>query len=274
MTKKTVLITGASAGIGKETAKTLIGEGYTVYAAARRVERMDDLRKSGAVPLKMDITREDDLVAVVEQIEKESGGVDILINNAGFGLYGAIEETTIEDARYQFEVNLFGLARITQLVLPYMRTQKWGKIINMSSTAGKCALPMGAWYTATKFAIEGWSDSLRFEVRQFNIDVIIIEPGPIGTEFWSVYVNPMLERSGQGPYGEIANAMANWSLDRQNNPDSTSSPSVIADTISKAIEARRPRTRYAAGKLARTVLFLRRWSGDRLYDRFWGIMLG
>ncbi|HSR30500.1 MAG TPA: SDR family NAD(P)-dependent oxidoreductase, partial [Anaerolineae bacterium] len=133
MSRETVLITGASSGIGKETAKTLIGEGYTVYAAARRLENMDDLKKLGGIPLKMDITKEDEVVAVVEHINKKHGGVDILINNAGCAIYGSVEETTIDDARYQFEVCLFGLARITQLVLPYMRKKKAGKIINISS---------------------------------------------------------------------------------------------------------------------------------------------
>ena len=268
MSQKTVLITGASSGMGKETAKTLIGEGYTVYAAARRLEKMDDLRVLGGIPLKMDITKEDEVVAVVEQIEREQGGVDILINNAGCALYGSVEETTLDDARYQFEVNLFGLARLTQLVLPHMRQKKAGKIVNISSASGKVYAPLGAWYTASKHAVEGWSDNLRFEVEQFNIDVIVIEPGIIDTEIWDQLVDPMLERSGQGPYSEIANALAESSRDYQANPKASSPPSVIANAISKAIRARRPRTRYAVGKMARLLIFIRRWFGDRFYDMF------
>ena len=140
MSNKTVLITGASAGIGKETAKQLIAAGYTVYTAARRVEKMDDLKELGCVPLKMDITKEDEIIAAVDRIRDEQGGVDILINNAGFGTQGSIEETTLEDARYQFDVNLFGLARLTQLVLPYMRENRFGKIVNISSVTGSPAV--------------------------------------------------------------------------------------------------------------------------------------
>jgi short-subunit dehydrogenase len=148
MSKQTVLITGASSGIGKETAKTLIGEGYTVYGAARRLEKMDDLEEMDGVPLKMDITKENEVVAVVQQIKREQGGVDIPINNAGCALYGSVEETTIDDARYQFDVCLFGLARLTQLVLPHMRQKKAGKIVNVTSASGKIYSPLGAWYTA------------------------------------------------------------------------------------------------------------------------------
>ncbi len=273
MGRKTVLITGASSGIGKETAKKLIAEGYTVYTAARRVEKMEDIRTLGGIPIKMDITKDDEVVATVEQIEQRHGGVDILINNAGFGSYGSIEETTIDDARYQFEVNLFGLARLTQLVLPYMREQKAGKIVNISSGGGKIYVPLGAWYIATKHALEGWSDCLRFETKSFNIDVIIIEPGAIATEFGDVYLEPMLKRSGQGPYREIANAIAKFSQNLHANPNGISPPSVIANTISKAIKAPHPKTRYVAGKLAKPLLFVRKWGGDRFYDWVLGKMI-
>ena len=266
MSKKTVLITGASSGIGKETAKTLIGEGYTVYAAARRLEKMDDLKKLGGIPLKMDITKEDEVVAVVEQIKQNHSGVDILINNAGCALYGSVEETTMEDVRYQFEVNFFGLTRLTQLVLPYMRKKKAGKIINISSASGKIYALLGAWYTATKHALEGWSDCLRVEVKQFNIDVIIIEPGVIVTEIHDAVVESILKRSGQGPYSNIANGMAEYFRNIQETPNAGSPASVIANTISKAIMASRPRTRYAVGKWAGRLIFLRKWFGDRFYD--------
>ncbi len=273
MTNKTVLITGASAGIGKETAKQLVAKGYTVYAAARRLEKMDDLKEIGCVPLKMDITREDDITAVVERIREAQGGVDILINNAGFGTQGSIEETSLDDARYQFDVNLFGLARLTQLVLPYMRENRFGKIINISSVGGKIYVPLGGWYHATKHALEGWSDCLRTEVQQFGIDVVIVEPGAIGTEFNDVFVGPMLERSGDGPYAELAHGLADYAREMDERPNGNSPPSVIADTIVKALSARRPRTRYAAGKLAKPILFIRRWASDRMFDRLIGSMV-
>lgn len=273
MTKKTVLITGASAGIGKETATQLASEGYIVYAAARRIEKMDDLKALGCIPLSMDISKEADVVAVVDRIREEQGGVDILINNAGFGMQGSVEETTLEDARYQFDVNLFGLARLTQLVLPFMREQRFGKIINVSSVGGKIYAPLGGWYHATKHALEGWSDCLRTEVKQFGIDVVIVEPGAIATEFNDVFVGPMLERSGDGPYGELAHGMANLARDMEARPNGSSPPSVIAKTIVKAINARRPKTRYAAGKLAKPILFARHWVSDRMFDRIIGSMV-
>ena len=273
MKNKTVLITGASSGIGKETAKQLVAGGYTVYTAARRVEKMDDLKARGCVPLKMDITKEEDIVAAVNRIREEQGGVDILINNAGFGTQGSIEETTLEDARYQFDVNLFGLARLTQLVLPNMRENRFGKIINISSVGGKIYVPLGGWYHATKHALEGWSDCLRTEVRQFGIDVVIVEPGAIGTEFNDVFVGPMLERSGEGPYRELAHGVAKLARDMEKRPNGSSPPSVIADTIVKALTARQPKTRYAAGKLAKPILFARRWASDRVFDRLVGSMV-
>ena len=274
MTNKTVLITGASSGIGKDTAKQLVANGYTVYAAARRVEKMADLKDLGCVPLRMDITNDDDIAAVVERIRQENGGVDILINNAGFGTQGSIEETTLEDARYQFDVNLFGLARLTQLVLPYMRENRFGKIINISSVGGKIYVPLGGWYHATKHALEGWSDCLRTEVKQFGIDVVIVEPGAIGTEFNDVFIGPMLERSGDGPYQDMAHGLANYAAEMEQRKNGSSPPSVIADTITKALQARRPKTRYAAGKLAKPILFARRWTSDRMFDRLIGSMLG
>ncbi len=273
MSQQTVLITGASSGIGKATAQTLINKGYTVYAAARRVEKMNDLKDLGCIPVKMDITKEEDIQAVVKQIEAEHGGVDILVNNAGFGLYGAMEDTTIDDARYQFEVNLFGLARLTQLVLPNMREQKSGKIINISSIGGKIYTPLGSWYHATKHALEGWSDCLRLELKVFNIDVVIIEPGAIKTEFDDVMTKSMIKRSGETAYSKLAHKLAK-AVKRENEVDKASKPEVIADLILKAIEAKKPKTRYAGGNLAKPLLFIRKWGGDRIFDRLLGGMIG
>ena len=267
---QTVLITGASAGIGKATAKRLLEEGYTIYATARRVERMRDIEDMGGNALEMDITREEDVVACVERINEEQRGVDILINNAGFGLYGPMEDIPLDDARYQFEVNLFGLARLTQLVLPYMREQGAGKIVNISSIGGKVYAPLGSWYMATKHALEGWSDCLRFELKSFCIDVIIIEPGLIRTEFGSVAFEPMRERSANSPYSDIVNRLT----EGMESYDGGSPPSVIADTVLKALRAKRPKTRYAAGQYAKPVLLLRKLVSDRMFDRVVDRMVG
>ena len=260
---RTVLVTGASAGIGKSTVERLLREGYTVYAAARRVENMRDLEDLGAVALKMDVTREEDLVAVVERITAEHGGVDVLVNNAGFGLFGAMEDISLDDARYQFEVNLFGLARLTQLVLPHMREQRAGKIVNVSSVAGKVYTPLGSWYHATKHALEGWSDCLRWELKRFGIDVVIVEPGLIRTEFGGIAFSPIAERSADTPYAEIAGKMTSR-MDRSGSHGSP--PTVIANAISKALRARRPKTRYIAGQYAHPVLLARTLFTDRMFD--------
>ncbi len=262
---KTVLVTGASSGMGKATAVKLLAEGYAVYAVARRVERMRDLADLGAVVVAVDVTDERDLVSVVERITAERGGIDVLVNNAGFGLYGAMEDISLDEARYQFEVNLFGLARLTQLVLPGMRERGAGKIVNMSSMGGKVYTPLGAWYHATKHALEGWSDCLRLELAPLGIDVIVIEPGLIDTEFADVVSGPLLARSGTGAYATMARQVAEGT--RQSYAGGTTPASVIADVIAKAIVARRPRTRYAAGKYAKMLMSMRKWLGDRVYDR-------
>ena len=174
-----ILITGASSGMGKETALRLIAEGHIVYGAARRVEKMLDLVEAGGHVLLMDVTDQAQVQAGIDRIIAEQGRIDVLVNNAGYGSYGSVEETPIDDARRQFDVNLFGLARLTQLVIPHMRERQSGKIINISSVGGKIYTPLGAWYHATKHALEGWSDCLRLELKPFGIDVVIVEPGLI-----------------------------------------------------------------------------------------------
>lgn len=264
--KKVALVTGASSGMGKAFAKALLTEGMIVYAAARRVEQMADLVSLGAVALKMDITREDEIQAAVQRIEQEQGGVDVLINNAGFGLYGAMEDTSLADARYQFEVNLFGMARLTQLLLPSMRAKRSGRIINISSMGGKIYTPLGSWYHATKHAVEGWSDCLRLELSPFNIDVVIIEPGAIATEFNGVLIEPMLKRSGSGPYSKLVQALAAADKAAQQRGGG-SDPQVIVRLVLQAIRARKPKTRYAGGQYAHFLMFVRKWFGDRIFDR-------
>lgn len=263
----TALITGASSGIGKATALAFLDAGIRVYAAARRVDKMRDLEAQGATVLAMDITRDADIQAVVSQIDTETGGVDVLVNNAGFGMYGAMEDTSIDDARYQFEVNLFGLARLTQLLLPAMRARRSGRIINVSSMGGRIYTPLGSWYHATKHALEGWSDCLRLELASFGIDVVIVQPGLVGSDFGDAMVDPMLERSGNTAYAAMARSVAGTTRETYGKPGGASPPSLIATTILRAATARRPKTRYAVGKLARPLLWARKWLGDRLFDR-------
>ncbi len=264
--KKVVLVTGASSGIGKATAKKLLEDGLIVYVAARRIENMQDLEELGATAIKMDITVEEDLQNVVSTIREKEDRIDVLVNNAGYAIYGAVEDTTIEDARRQFEVNIFGLARLTQLVLPMMREQRSGKIINMSSMGGKVYTPLGAWYHATKHALEGWSDCLRLEVKQFGIDVVIIEPGIIETEFGDVMSGPMMERSGDTAYADMAKSMSKAS-EESYKKGGGSPPSVIADVVSKAIKSDNPKTRYTKGKLAKLMIFMRKILPDKLFDK-------
>ena len=267
MKKKVILITGASAGIGKATALQLIKEGHIVYGAARRIDKMKDLQEAGGYALQMDVLKNEDMEAGVAKIMDEQGRIDVLVNNAGYAVYGSVEDITIDEARRQFEVNIFGLARLTQLVLAHMRSQKSGTIVNISSVGGKIFTPLGAWYHATKHALEGWSDSLRMEVDQFGIDVVIIEPGAIKTEFVDVMNQPMLDRSANGPYDGLAKAMAKTAEESYSKKGRHSGPEVIAATISKAIKSRRPKTRYASGAMAGMVLFMRRWLSDRAFQK-------
>jgi short-subunit dehydrogenase len=243
----------------------MLDEGHIVYGAARRVEKMEFITRSGGKTIKMDITNDDNIRSAVDRIITEEGRIDVLVNNSGYAIYGSVEETEVEDARKQFEVNLFGLGRLTQLVIPHMRKKGSGTIINMSSMGGKIYTPMGAWYHASKHALEGWSDCLRIELKQHNINVVIIEPGIIHTEFADVMYEPMLKRSANGPYSKMTKAIADSSMNmyKENN---SSPPSVIADLASKAINSNRPRTRYSAGKMAKPMMFLRKYLGDKAFD--------
>ena len=201
--KKVALVTGASSGIGKETAKLLFQNGFTVYGAARRVEKMAELREAGIKLIAMDVTDDDSMVSGVNEILKNEKRIDVLVNNAGYGSYGALEDVPISEARYQFEVNIFGLARLAQLVLPTMRAQHSGRIINISSIGGSIGEPHGSWYHATKFAVEGLSDSLRMELKQFGIDVVVIKPGMIVTEWNKIARENMLKVSGNTVYSNL-----------------------------------------------------------------------
>lgn len=262
--KKVALVTGASSGIGKETAKLLAQKGFTVYGASRRVDKMIELEAAGVKLLSMDVTNEDTMVKGVNEILQNEDRIDILVNNAGYGSFGALEDVPISEAKYQFEVNIFGLARLTQLVLPTMRKQHSGKIINVSSMGGKFGEPHGVWYHATKYAVEGLSDSLRMELKQFGINVVIIEPGAILTEWSSIARENLLKVSGNSDYKILANKHANMLAQADKRG---SKPIVVAKTIVKAALSNNPKTRYATGGGAKIILFLRRVLSDKMFDK-------
>ncbi|MDQ0474231.1 oxidoreductase [Labrys wisconsinensis] len=270
---RTALVTGASSGIGEATAKALLADGYTVYAAARRLDRMAGLAAAGVRPIALDLIDDASMVAAVEKILGETGRIDVLVNNAGYGSYGALEDVPLEEARRQFEVNLFGAARLCQLVLPAMRTQKGGRIVNVSSIGGKGGEPFGAWYHATKFALEGLSDSLRMELIPFGIDVIVIEPGAIRTEWGGIAHESMLRMSGDTAYGPYARRHAR--LHERAGTRMASPPEVVARIIARAVASKRPRTRYPAGGGARWILLIQRFLTDRMQDRLmWRVSQG
>jgi NADP-dependent 3-hydroxy acid dehydrogenase YdfG len=263
---KIALVTGASSGIGEATARALMAADYKVFAGARRLDRMAGLAEAGATLLKLDVTDDASMVAAIEAIKTGAGRLDVLVNNAGYGSYGALEDVPLDEARRQFDVNVFGLARLCQLVLPIMRAQKSGKIVNITSVGGKIWEPLGSWYHATKFAVEGLSDCLRAEVEGFGIDVIIIEPGAIRTEWAGIARDGLLQTSGGGAYAEQAKGHARL-LAAADTSSLTSPPTVVAKTVVRAVGARRPKTRYATGGGARTILFLRTILPDRMFDR-------
>lgn len=264
--KMTALVTGASSGMGKEIAKRLIQDGFQVYVAARQIEKMEDLQALGARRLRMDISKDEEIAAAVASILDEVEGIDVLVNNTGFGLYGPVEDIGIDEARYQFEVNVFGPARLTQLLLPAMRRKKAGTIVNITSMGGKIYTLLGAWYHATKHALEGWSDSLRLELAPFGIKVVVIEPGLIETGFGDVVADGLLKRSGTGAYAKVTEAVAKTTRATYGHGRG-SDPRLIADVVSTAVKSARPRTRYAAGKYAKMMIGVRKWLGDRIFDR-------
>ena len=265
--EKVVLITGASSGIGKAIALKLIQEGCVVYGAARRFEKMNDLAEAGGVAIKMDITNLQDVKHCVDRVVSEHGRVDVLVNNAGYAVYGPVEDVSLEEARKEFEVNVFGLAAITKEVIPHMRKAKKGQIYNMSSVGGKMYSPLGAWYHASKFALEGWSDCLRLELKQFGINVIVVEPGLINTEFGEVLYKPMITRSGKEPYKKMVELMANATRNSYSKPEKSSKPSVIADVIWKSMKTQKPKTRIVKGKMAKFLLRMRKMTSDRTFDK-------
>ena len=263
------LVTGASAGIGKAIARRLLQDGWTVYGGARRVEQMEDLRAEGAKVLSLDVTDEASLKSAVDALLGAEGRIDALVNNAGYGSYGALEDVPLAEARRQFEVNVFGLLRLTQLVLPAMRGARAGTIVNVSSMGGRIWTPIGGWYHATKHALEVLSDALRVETRPFGIRVVVVQPGAIQSE-WSGVAADTLERTAQGSaYAEQVAPMARTLRSYAN----AASPDVIAAVVSKAVHARKPRRRYAAPMDAKALIFLRWILPEGAWERLVGVAL-
>ena len=264
--QRVALVTGASSGIGAATVRRLIRDGLTVYAAARRTDRMAPLAALGARVVPLDLTDDASIGAIAERLGRDAGRLDVLVNNAGYGSYGALEDVPLVEARRQFEVNLFGLARLCQLVLPTMRAQGSGRIVNVSSIGGKFGEPFGAWYHATKYALEGLSDCLRMELAPFGIQVVVVEPGAIRTEWGGIATGSLARMSGDTAYGPYARRHAKMH-EQATNPRVSSPPETVADIIARAVAVRRPRIRYPAGGGARPILLVQRLLTDRMKDR-------
>ena len=263
---KTALVTGASSGIGEATVRALLKDGYEVFAGARRLERMAPLEALGARLVFLDLADDASLVSAVETVTNTAGRLDVLINNAGYGSYGALEDVPLAEARRLFEVCLFGLGRLCQLALPVMRSQGGGRIVNVGSMGGRFGEPFAAWYHAAKFAVEGLSDCLRMEAAPFGVSVIVIEPGTIRTEFVRTAGEDLIRVSGESAYARYARRHAKM-LAYNEASKVPSSPEGVARTIARAIRAARPRARYPTGAAARPMLFLRRITPDRIFDR-------
>ena len=262
---KVILVTGASSGIGFDAAEAFARQGHRVYAAARRVERMEPLKALGVVPLRMDVTDEASLEAGVRTVLEAEGRIDALVNNAGYGYFGAIENVPLEEARRQLEVNVFGLARLCQLVIPSMREQGSGRIVNISSVAGKTVLYFGGWYHVSKFSVEALSDALRMELKPFGIDVSMIEPGGIKTN-WGIIAADHLAESSKGTPYEAEGLRESETMRKAYSMRLLSNPSVVTRAISRAVNSRRPRARYRVGFGAGTLLFLHAILPTRWWD--------
>jgi NAD(P)-dependent dehydrogenase (short-subunit alcohol dehydrogenase family) len=270
-TSRAALVTGCSSGIGRATAERLAGAGWTVYATARKPETLGDLEARGCRTLALDVTDEASMTAAVGSVEAEHGAVGALVNNAGYSQSGAIETVPMERVRAQFETNVFGLVRLCQLVLPAMRRARAGRIVNLSSMGGRLVFPGGGYYHATKYAVEAISDALRFEVKGFGIDVIIIEPGLIRTEFGSTAAGGVTEAGeGEGDYAQFNAhvAHATESVYESGGPIGRlgGPPDAVAKVIEKALDARRPRPRYTVTASAKVLLAQRALLPDRGWD--------
>jgi NAD(P)-dependent dehydrogenase (short-subunit alcohol dehydrogenase family) len=265
-TPKAVLITGCSTGIGRATAEHLARAGHTVYATARRPEAVEDLKALGCKTLALDVTEDESMRAAVSTVEEAEGAVGALVNNAGYSQSGALETVPLDDVRRQFETNVFGLLRMCQLVLPGMRREGRGRIVNLSSMGGKLTFPGAGIYHATKHAVEAISDAMRFEVQGFGIDVVVIEPGLIRTNFAETAVGSVPHEAG--PYAEFNSAVSAATAGAYDGPFGRlgGGPEAVAKAIEKALDAKRPRARYPVTASARVFMTQRRLLPDRAWD--------
>lgn len=250
---KVALVTGASAGIGKAIVRRLLADGWTVYGGARRVEQMADIRGEGAKVLALDVTDEASMQAAVQAILGAEGRIDALVNNAGYGSYGALEDVPMDEARRQFEVNVFGLVRLSQLVLPAMRAARAGTIVNISSMGGRIWMPIGGWYHATKHAVEVLSDAMRVETAPFGVKVVVVQPGAIESEWAAISAKNLVAASKDSVYRDQTDPMAAL----LSHYDNAASPDVVAHAVSRAVNSARPRRRYATPMDAKMLIFLR-----------------
>jgi NAD(P)-dependent dehydrogenase (short-subunit alcohol dehydrogenase family) len=271
-TSRAVLITGCSSGIGRATAERLADRGWTVYATARDVEAIAPLGERGCRLLPLDVTDEESMRRAVEEVERAEGAVGVLVNNAGYSQSGAVEEVPMEKVRRQFETNVFGLVRMCQLVLPGMRGQGFGRIVNLSSMGGRLTFPGGGFYHASKYAVEAISDSLRFEVRGFGVEVVVIEPGLIRTGFAETALSSMddgAEPSNNDPYAGFEAGVARATrknYERGPLARLGGGPEAVAETVERAISSARPRTRYTVTPSAKLLISARRLLPDRAWD--------
>jgi NAD(P)-dependent dehydrogenase (short-subunit alcohol dehydrogenase family) len=270
-TSRAALVTGCSSGIGRATAERLAASGWTVYATARKPESLGDLEARGCRTLALDVTDEGSMRAAVEAVEGEHGAVGALVNNAGYSQSGAIETVPMEKVRAQFETNVFGLVRLCQLVLPGMRRQRSGRIVNLSSMGGRLVFPGGGFYHATKYAVEAISDALRFEVKGFGIDVILVEPGLIRTAFGTTAAGGVSEAgAGEGDYAHFNAhvAAATEGIYESGGPIARlgGPPEAVAKVIDKALSAKRPRARYTVTPSAKVLIANRALLPDRAWD--------
>jgi NAD(P)-dependent dehydrogenase (short-subunit alcohol dehydrogenase family) len=265
---RAALITGCSSGIGHATAERLLADGWTVYATARKPESLGELADKGARTLALDVTDEASMSAAVNAVVDAEGAVGVLVNNAGYSQSGAVESVPIEQVRRQFETNVFGLIQMCQLVLPGMREQRWGKIVNIGSMGGRLTFPGGGLYHATKYAVEAISDALRFEVRGFGVDVILVEPGLIVTKFGEVASASVGPAGDSGPYNDFNRKVAKLTEEAYKGPmvKLGGGPEKVAETIAKALRAERPKARYPVTPSAHLMINQRRFMPDRVWD--------
>lgn len=268
---RAVLITGCSTGIGRATALRLHRAGLPVYATARRPETLDALAAEGITALALDVIDEESMAFAVKRVADDHGAVGVLVNNAGSGVYGSVEDVPLERARASFETNVFGPVRLTQLVLPGMRAQGNGHIVNVSSAFGRFSPPGGALYHATKHAVEAYSDSLRLEVANFGVRVSVIQTATVQTEFFANAINQFAGPAGT-PYADFYTDLANWAIEVAQGHTTAGRfsvpPEKIAAAVERAVVATGPRPRYVVGMLGRGTLMLRRYLPDTLFDKF------